>query len=81
MCEICKKNPCHPRCPNYVPIKSNYYCSICNDRIYEGQKYIENENGEYAHWDCIEYLNDLVDFLGVLIEEMEDFKWKTLLRI
>ena len=72
MCSICMRNPCIPGCPNYEPHKSNYYCSICNEGIYNGEEYIENDIGEYAHWECVDYGRDLVKWLGYEIKEMED---------
>ena len=72
MCEICKKNPCDTHCPNYMPPKSTYYCSICNDPIENGEEYIENDCGEYAHWECVDYGRDLAKFLGYKIKTMEE---------
>ena len=72
MCEICRKNPCDTRCPNYMPPKSTYYCSICKDPIENGEEYIENDIGEYAHWDCVDYGRDLARFLGYKIKTMEE---------
>ena len=62
----------HPRCPLYEPSKSSHYCSICQEGIYDGEEYIENLDGEYAHWDCVDYGRDLVRFLGYEIKEMEE---------
>ena len=62
----------HPRCPLYEPSKATHYCSICQEGIYNGEEYIENSCGEYAHWNCVDYGRDLVDFLGYEIKEMDD---------
>ena len=62
----------HPRCPLYEPPKSYHYCSICEEGICDGEEYIENDDGEYAHWNCVDYGRDLVDFLGYEIKEMDD---------
>ena len=72
MCEICRSYPCHPRCPNYIPPKTSYYCSICQEGILKGEEYIENDCGECAHWDCVSYGRDLAKFLGYEIKEMDD---------
>ena len=72
MCSICKQYPCHPRCPNYIPPKASHCCYICNERIYGGEEYIENDDGEYVHWDCIDYGRDLAKFLGYEIKTMEE---------
>ena len=62
----------HPRCPLYESPKATHYCSICNEGILNGEEYIENDDGEYAHWDCIDYGRDLVKWLGYEIKEMEE---------
>ena len=72
MCEICKMTPCLLRCPNYIAPKANYYCSVCNEGIYGGERYIENSQGDFAHWDCICGMYDLADFLEIKIKEMSD---------
>ena len=72
LCKYCHKLE-HPQgCPNYIPPKSTHYCSICDEGIYNGEEYIENDDGEYAHWDCIDYGRDLAKFLGYEIKEMEE---------
>ena len=72
MCNVCRKNPCHPRCPNYIPPKAYHYCNICQEGILNGEEYIENDCGEYAHWECIDYGRDLAKFLGCEIKTMEE---------
>ena len=76
MCEICRSNPCHPRCPNYIPPKTSHYCSICQEGILNGEEYIENDYGECAHWDCVDYGMDLAKFLGYAIKEMEEIDYE-----
>ena len=72
-CEYCLKYGEHdPHCPNYIPSKTVHYCSICKEGIYGGEKYIENNNGDYAHWECIDGLYSLADFLEIELKEMED---------
>ena len=60
----------HPRCPLYIPPKASHYCSICSEGILNGEEYIENDDGEYAHWDCVDYGRDLAKFLGYKVKEM-----------
>ena len=73
MCKICGRiNECHPRCPNYVPAKPLHYCSICNQEIQIGEEYIVNDNGQYSHWNCVDYGRDLAKFLGYDIRIMEN---------
>lgn len=63
MCEICHFIPCLTLCPNYQPIVK-HYCSICDEGISNGEEYIVNDNGDYAHWECIDDRYDLLDWLG-----------------
>ena len=72
-CEYCNriKNH-HPQCPLYTPPKVAHYCSICQEGILNGEEYIENDCGEYAHWDCVDYGRNLVKWLGYEIKEMDD---------
>ena len=72
MCNVCRKNPCHPRCPNYEPPKAFHYCSICSEGILNGEEYIENDCGEYAHWECFSGTRDLSEWLGIEVKTMED---------
>ena len=55
-CEYCHLYGEHyPQCPFYEPPKATHYCSICQEGIYNGEEYIENDDGEYVHRDCIDY--------------------------
>ena len=72
MCYECNQNPCHPRCPNAEPPIFNYTCSKCGEGIFTGEEYIMNDNGQYAHFECVDYARDLMDFLGYDIKKMED---------
>lgn len=74
MCNTCLQHPCHPRCPQYSPPKTNIYCCICGDGIYEGNEYIKNIDGEYAHWECFDTPSALLDFLDYKIEIMENIE-------
>ena len=58
-------------CPYYENTKSKYYCSICNEAIYPDEEYIINDDGDYAHWDCVSYGRDLAKWLGYDIRIME----------
>ena len=71
-CNYCLRDHGHnPRCPLYKE-KSSHYCSVCGDGILEGEEYIENDCGEYAHWECVDYGRDLARFLGYEIKTMEE---------
>lgn len=72
-CEYCHGEGLHYlRCPLYEEPKPAHYCSICNEGIYGGEEYIVNDDGEYAHWECVDYGRDLVRFLGYEIKTMEN---------
>lgn len=73
MCSLCGFTICPSRCPNYVPHKAEHYCLRCGDGIYEGDKYIENNNGDYIHYECVDTIRELLEFLGYDIKTMEDF--------
>lgn len=55
MCEICRQNPCHPRCPNAEEPKGKYTCIKCGYGIMEDEEYLESEEGPV----CVECLNDM----------------------
>ena len=61
-----------PRCPLYESPKASHYCSICQEGIFNGEEYIENDCGEYAHWECVSYGRDLARFLGYEIKPMDE---------
>lgn len=72
-CEYCHWEIGHDfRCPNYEPQRQQYYCSVCNDTIQNGEEYIRNDDGKYAHWDCVYYGRELAKFLGYEIRTMEN---------
>lgn len=73
MCSICGQTPCAARCPNYIPKKAKHYCSICEEGILDGEEYIENDNGEYRHYDCFGGMRDLMEWLGYSIKTMSDW--------
>lgn len=72
MCDVCLQNPCHPRCPNYIPPKESHYCSVCGEGIYSGEEYIVNDNNECRHYDCFYGMRDLLEWLGYEIKTMEE---------
>lgn len=73
-CEYClRTDGHHPRCPNYEPPKAYHYCSICGDGIYDGEEYIENQDEECIHYECVQGIRQLLEWLGYEIKTMEDF--------
>lgn len=72
-CEYCNGEGYHlPGCPSYSYPNHYFFCSICNEAIIDGEEYIENDNGDYAHWDCLEYGRELIKWLGHEIKTMEN---------
>lgn len=72
MCDICGHIPCVSRCPNYIAPKATHYCHVCHEGIYDGEEYIENDDGEYAHIDCFSGINDVVEWLGYDVRIMSE---------
>ena len=69
-CDVCGRINGHLRgCPEYEDeeIKPNHYCSICDECIYGGEEYIENDDGEYVHWECVDGKFSLADWLKIKI--------------
>lgn len=72
MCYLCRSYPCDPRCPNYEPPKASLYCSICDEGIYEDDRYIQNDDDECAHIDCLAQMSihELAEWFGFDIKTM-----------
>lgn len=72
-CDVCGRINGHLKvCPeSALEQKASHYCSICEEGIYDGEDYIENDSGEYAHWDCFCGTRDLLEWLGYEIRTME----------
>lgn len=69
-CEYCHQLPHDPRCPLAPEPKFYHYCSICGEGIYDGEEYIENDDGEFVHLDCLT-IRETVGFLGYEVRTME----------
>lgn len=73
VCEYCKGINSHDcRCPSCESPKSNHNCYECGENILFGEEYIVNDNGDYAHLECVDYVRDLARFLGYEIKEMKN---------
>lgn len=75
MCEICKHTSCLIVCPNFIPPKTSYYCSSCGEGIYDDEEYIENQNGEYRHYECFHGMRELLEWLGYKVKTMNADYW------
>lgn len=74
-CEYCNWISGHDfRCPKYIPPKTNHYCSICDNGIFNGEEYVKNIDNDYAHYDCVTDLSfrEMIQWLGGEIKEMDD---------
>ena len=52
MCQLCRSNPCDPRCPNSEP-KVVHYCDVCGGEIYEGDDYYDIHEERWCS-ECVE---------------------------
>ena len=72
-CKYCNGNGYHHhQCPNYSKPFAKHCCSICEDGIYYEEEYVVNEDGDYAHLECFNGIKDLLRWLCIDIQEMED---------
>lgn len=72
-CDYCHGYGYHKLgCPLDESFETDYICSICGDCIQNGDEYLENDDGEMAHWECINYGMRMLEFLGYTIKIMED---------
>ena len=71
MCSICGRyDGLHDyRCPYYSHLRPK-----CGEGIYPGERYLDNEQGEYIHEDCVVCLgtDQIINWLGFNYKEMED---------
>ena len=73
-CEVCGRYGGHlPNCPENPNYEENEFipnkkCDFCGEMIEDGELYIENDNGEYAHLNCVD-IESLCDFLAIDIYE------------
>lgn len=74
-CDLCRGISHPPQCPNFTPITARRLCSVCGEGICAGEEYVENDEGEAIHYDCIYSIKDLLLWLGYKVKTMEDHKW------
>jgi hypothetical protein len=73
-CEVCGRSGGHlPNCPENTNYEENEFipnkkCDFCGEMIEDGELYIENNNGEYAHLNCVD-IESLCDFLAIDIDK------------
>lgn len=73
MCSECRQTPCYPMCPNAPLPQPCCICDLCKEGIYDGEEYFENENGDIAHWECIEEMTrrEFIEWIGYKIKSMK----------
>lgn len=72
MCNYCLQSKCPPGCPCYETKKTKHICDICGESICIGDRYLINDNVEYAHFECVDYIMNLLAFLGYEVKTMDD---------
>lgn len=71
-CEYCGYTFGHNfRCPDYKEPRASHYCYFCEEGITDGEEYVTNENNEYAHYECLDSVREVLDFFGYEIKRME----------
>ena len=69
-CEYCLRTNGHNiGCPNYISPISGYVCSFCREDILTGEEYVMNDNGDYAHLDCLSDVQETLHWLGYAIKK------------
>lgn len=61
-------------CPNFSPRKTGCYCSICGEEIIDGEEFLENIDGETIHFDCVQSIRSLLEWIGYEIKTMEEIR-------
>ncbi len=67
MCEMCRRSPCHPRCPNADPPKVIGQCVQCGQDLTADYTYYSDADGNlYCSKECA------LDYIGVTEEEYDE---------
>lgn len=53
MCDMCRRSPCDPRCPNAPDPPTVFLCSGCGQFIYDGDDYWDVLGEQYCEH-CID---------------------------
>ena len=61
-----------PRDPYYIPKETGYICCECREGIFVNDEYVQNENDECIHIDCIPSNTWLIKWFGYDIKKMEE---------
>lgn len=75
-CEYCGHESGHtPGCPNEESSESRHNCIICDENILIGDDFVKNHNGDYAHYDCVNYIKEsfnVEQFFDITTGEMTE---------
>ena len=70
------KLTCPPGCPNYEDTgKHRFYCSICCEPIFVGEKYVENEDGDCVHLDCLYSVDDVLEWVKIEVKTENEYDY------
>lgn len=69
MCEVCRKSPCHPRCPNAGEPEARIKCEKCGHGIMEDEEYLEADGGPVCWW-CLSDMSarEIVEVCGAMLQ-------------
>lgn len=75
MCDICRKTPCDPRCPN-APEESeltSIRCEECNRMLERGERYARSWDGYCTCERCLRKmpLEDILDVFSLDLKEAD----------
>lgn len=71
-CKFCGRDIGHDeRCPHADDIRPRSYCSICESGIFTSDEYVENDNGDLAHYECVSATRDALTWLGHEVKVMK----------
>lgn len=71
-CSLCQRTNSHQLgCPYYPEPKPLYYCSLCNQGIFDEEEYVQNDDGDYSHLDCFDNMKSFADWLGYCVRKMD----------
>lgn len=73
MCEICKKTPCDPRCPNAPEPEPVKICALCGEGIYKGERYYGGSEDGPVCEDCLQSMTaeQILTMFGEKLETAE----------
>lgn len=67
MCEHCRQNPCHPRCPNADDPEIKGVCAMCGKKLRADYTYVEDNDGNvFCEEDCA------IEYYGIEEKEWDD---------